>query len=995
MNKEYANNLKLHEIIMLGTNKISYAMLLTVILISVMIHTSVSAKDFNEKMGDLSVSTAENLIAIQKGVENTKLLSEKTKEGLAALRNNRKLINNISKKLGNKRYADKLNGAVRQLTKNITKMDGAFKKLGNSKFGKVSRQLTKGVGKTINVAESVTWTTGYIAKTRNLLKEENISYEDKVAILGMDGFVRIADTVIPLSGTLTKSINDNMKGIGREMDKIRNSLHGAYMREQDFFDKLVKKELFKNNIKNNFKAKINQASDIDDLQNIYSSVLIKEVELYENLVKRIESGIEWTQTLKSFPGKESHIKSLESFKQQVENRLERIKSGDNPEKQLSDIFYLTAASIIAEKADQQQQQTHDSINAQADQLAANKERILSIANQANKSSVAKQTNYNYNEYPASNLLSINETEPRLRQQNIKQAINEKYKQKIQAERAAKRRQEQQRIKQKIEKINRKTQAERATSSGAGRVLSAADSLRLGGNFAYGTVAYGKRFASALGPYRNQSAPLTKNGGNKSASLFFDALLEKTTSNSRRFSDRVKASSAGYGDYNHTAWGAWSAGPNTRLNFSSSSSSSRLRGNIQGGHWVYGQRLGVADIPKSGSARYVGQVMGGWYPDFRDANAIGEMNSITGNIKMAVNFRNGNNSMSGSLNLKRSGADWASARFNTLNARSAPNEEYRTSDHFSTLFSGGNLTGSFFGANAAEVGGTFSLAKGIGPDRGRATGIFRAKNMGNISDVDRLRSGNYAFGTILGGNFSRNSGSQSGFIGVDTPSVDGGTVDRYLFGYARNILPVIRNGNSISIGLSFDNLKESVPSNSSNNASLVSSNRIRARSGDYGDYSYIAWGSWAGGENTRYRNYDRIRGGHWIYGQRLGTVDIPKSGSARYIGQVRGDYVNRDRATVEMNSITGDINMNFTFRDSNFSLSGVMNLDRNGEDWATARFNRQNARSGNIFRTSLKVQGGGRGQLRGSFFGANAAEAGGSFAVNKDGIAVGVFRAKKQ
>ena len=265
--------------------------------------------------------------------------------------------------------------------------------------------------------------------------------------------------------------------------------------------------------------------------------------------------------------------------------------------------------------------------------------------------------------------------------------------------------------------------------------------------------------------------------------------------------------------------------------------------------------------------------------------------------------------------------------------------------------------------------------------------------------EQLLSGNYAFGTIIGGNFSRNSESQSGFIGVDTlPSVDGGTVDRYTFGYARNILPVIRNGNSISIGLSFDNLKESVPSNSSDNASLVSSDRVRARSGDYGDYSYIAWGSWAGGENTRFRNYDRIRGGHWIYGQRLGTVDIPKSGSARYVGQVRGDYVHGGRATVEMNSITGDINMTVTFRDGNNSLSGAMNLDRNGTHWARARFNTQNARSSsgsNIFRTSLKVQDGGRGQLRGSFFGANAAEAGGSFAVNKDGIAVGAFRAKKQ
>ena len=977
MNKEYANNLKLKEIIMLGTNKISYAMLLTVILISVIIHTPAAAKDFNEKMGDLSVSAAQSFIAIQKGVENTEMLSQKTKEGLAALRNKRKLINDIAKKVGNKRYADQLNGAVRQLTKNITKMDSAFKKIGNSKIGKVSKQLTRGVGKKISVAENTIFWAEFAVKAKNLAQKENVSIAD-VANLGMDGFVRIADTIIPYSGTLTKFTGDNIKGIRLATAKLQDALNDDYTSDADYLDLLYKKEFFEARIKNpKYKAQIKQVSAGNDLQKIYSSILEDEFKQYEKVVKRIDESIERVQNMKLLPAKESRIKSLQSLKRLAETRLSAIKSGGDLENQLSDIFYLTAGSIMAEETDQQQKQTHDSINAQADQLAANKERILSIANQANES-------YNYDEYSPASLAALEQKQQRsklkIRNQHKKQEINEKYKQKIQAERAAKRRQDQQRIKQKIERINQQTQAERAAKRrGAGRILSAADSLRLGGNYAYGTVAYRKRAISTLGSYRNQSAPLTKNGGNKSASLFFDG-LEEVTSNSRKFSERVKASSAGYGDYNHTAWGAWSGDQNTRLNFSSGG----LIGNVQGGYWVYGQRPGIADIPKSGSARYVGQLMGGWRPGFRDANAIGEMDSITGDIKMAVTFQDGNNSIFGSLNLKRSGKDWATASFNTLNARSAPNEKYRLSNHFSTLFSGGNLTGSFFGANAAEVGGNFMVSKGIGPDRGTAIGVFRAKNVGsivgNISDTDRLKllSGNYAVADYRRGWFY---GAKI-LHDLNLPFING-------------------SSSSSSLILRFSALKESIPnSDPTKGNTLVPSDRIKVHAKDYGDYSYIAWGSWSPGKNTRIVSSwgwsPATVGGRWIYGQRLRRADIPRSGSARYIGQVKGS------SRGEMNSITGDINMAVTFRDNNLSLSGAMNLDRNGEDWATARFNDTDAISrspGYDFGAKLKVvrvDGTRIGRIgpfiSGSFFGANAAEVGGTFSVVE---AHGVFRAKKQ
>ena len=107
----------------------------------------------------------------------------------------------------------------------------------------------------------------------------------------------------------------------------------------------------------------------------------------------------------------------------------------------------------------------------------------------------------------------------------------------------------------------------------------------------------------------------------------------------------------------------------------------------------------------------------------------------------------------------------------------------------------------------------------------------------------------------------------------------------------------------------------------------------------------------------------------------------------------------------MNSITGDINMAVTFRDSNFSLIGAMNIDRNGEDWATARFNNPNATthyetSHLQFGANLSVDGyeRGSGYMEGSFFGANAAEAGGTFYMMRnsaDEHVHGVFRAKKQ
>ena len=360
----------------------------------------------------------------------------------------------------------------------------------------------------------------------------------------------------------------------------------------------------------------------------------------------------------------------------------------------------------------------------------------------------------------------------------------------------------------------------------------------------------------------------------------------------------------------------------------------------------------------------------------------------------MTFRNGNNSIFGSLNLKRSGADWASAVFNTLNARSAPNAKFRSSDHFSTLLrstSGrGRLTGSFFGANAAEAGGTFNLSKREGTDRGSAIGVFRAKNVGNvvgdISDADRLKlfSGNHAIVTDI--HFFR------------------GIIHRHASHISLGNLSLL---NSSSLTLRYLRLKESTPnSDPAKENTLVPSERIKVHAKDFGDYSYIAWGAWSSGKNTRIIHNGRqmlTPGGHWIYGQRLKAADIPISGSTRYAGQLMGGW-HSDWSNREMNSITGDINMAVTFRDSNFSLSGSMNLYRHGKYWATGRFNNPNISSSILqnqghlyhFMTGFSGDGDAFGSLSGNFFGANAAEVGGEFSFFKGReFADGVFRAKKQ
>ena len=620
-------------------------------------------------------------------------------------------------------------------------MDGVFKKLGNSKIGKAAKQL-KGVGTAINVVDKTAFTTDYITRAKDIVKQGN--FKEEAASFRMDGIVYIANMVFPFSGELIESINNSMKGIDQEIDKIRNSLLDRYVGHTDDFALLYKKERFNLRIKE-YEANINQASDFNDLQEIYSLTLKEEIKAYERLIKDIDDSIKDARNLKSFPGRKSQIESLESLKWSVENRLSRIKSGGNIEKQLRDIFYVTAGSITAVEVDQQQEQTHNSINAQADQLAASKERILSLANMDIENLTGKGSTLDYKTLDDSklglDLISDNEQEnidvqnfrfstgpvnQRQKEEQNTQSFNDDQRIKT-AELAVKQRQEeQQRIKQTIIKKLPTTPEPGAPADpnpdpnlewvGWGNLVASTGTNNEGANVSV---------VSKYTPPNDNALPK----GGSSIQINLNDGPSHIVGNGNAIMPQSVTAKPNYGDYDYVAWGTWDKGSSTNHEYYVYN---WIYNNVMKGHWVYGQALKPEDMPKSGSASYAGQVMGGYV---NSRNGIVEAKSITGDINMTVNFQD--KSLSGAMNLDRNGSDWATATFNTTGYFAYPDK--RREDPFydvpvysfeaSLNVSGGGwgtMEGWFFGKDTAEVGGSFSVWKSYNCDRGCAGGVYRAK-----------------------------------------------------------------------------------------------------------------------------------------------------------------------------------------------------------------------------------------------------------------------------
>lgn len=194
--------------------------------------------------------------------------------------------------------------------------------------------------------------------------------------------------------------------------------------------------------------------------------------------------------------------------------------------------------------------------------------------------------------------------------------------------------------------------------------------------------------------------------------------------------------------------------------------------------------------------------------------------------------------------------------------------------------------------------------------------------------------------------------------------------------------------------------ENLHGNMLNNDIVITPSTPSESNPDIDGYKYTAWGSWSQSGliaviNTG-ESFNLTNSGHYIIGKT--TIDMPRTGTATYSGSLKGNYLNRNDDSVEVNVISGTIDITANFATS--SVNANLNVNRNGSAWAsvstTASIN--NSSFSNDGNTNNVVVGGGNAAVNGVFYGTNAQEVGGSFWVNKQhgdgGAASGVFRAKQ-
>jgi hypothetical protein len=176
-----------------------------------------------------------------------------------------------------------------------------------------------------------------------------------------------------------------------------------------------------------------------------------------------------------------------------------------------------------------------------------------------------------------------------------------------------------------------------------------------------------------------------------------------------------------GHYTYTSWGHWSkpGGVYTDVN-----NGAGIEHKIDNSLWVVGQEIDPNDMPKSGSARYLGVAQGHYYTG--DLGTTGGIygGALNGTVDIAANFAN--NTVSGDLNLgKVGGGHFANASFAGASINKSHFNGSLTSSDLSpgSQHPNNSIKGSFYGPGASEVGGIFAAKNTNGEF---ATGTFAGK-----------------------------------------------------------------------------------------------------------------------------------------------------------------------------------------------------------------------------------------------------------------------------
>lgn len=169
--------------------------------------------------------------------------------------------------------------------------------------------------------------------------------------------------------------------------------------------------------------------------------------------------------------------------------------------------------------------------------------------------------------------------------------------------------------------------------------------------------------------------------------------------------------------------------------------------------------------------------------------------------------------------------------------------------------------------------------------------------------------------------------------------------------------------------------------------------------DFGGYSYTAWGRWEADDVSGTLPFypgSSLEKGHWVIGRVTSPAEfqhrVDNRSGAHYEGRLAG-------TSFQGGTVGGVISLDANL--ANRMMGGTLNFTHNGSAWVNGSLLPTSIDVGSnrvTFRGDLSINGGGEGGLDGIFFGPNAEETGGAWAIwnvpDSIGGADGVFRAKE-
>lgn len=169
--------------------------------------------------------------------------------------------------------------------------------------------------------------------------------------------------------------------------------------------------------------------------------------------------------------------------------------------------------------------------------------------------------------------------------------------------------------------------------------------------------------------------------------------------------------------------------------------------------------------------------------------------------------------------------------------------------------------------------------------------------------------------------------------------------------------------------------------------------------EFGGYRYTAWGAWDSSDVTGTLPFypgSALEKGHFVIGRVTTPVEfehrVNQRSTARYEGRLAG-------TSFQGGTVGGVISLNANL--ANRMIGGTVDFTHNGSAWVSGDFLPSSIDIGSskvTYRGDLSFSSGGGGSLSGMFYGPNAEETGGEWAIwnvpDSIGGADGVFRAKE-